>query len=800
MLRPLPMSCWVKTGTSNMNNRKFLVVLMGAVLFGMVAQVAVQGAGAKPKSIQNEFVKVTYDPQSQSFTLADKGTGNIFAADGYLVGAQGIPKVVSVKDPIFGQGEAIEIVGSGEVQGSLLVFPKLPFALIRGVLTNPTIDPISLNKVSLASMRIDIGRSAADLKTFGTGGLKSPDTNSGSYAWQVVVDPESRRGVVGAWLTHDRASGVFFTPVKNDQVGLQAQAQYGRLRLEGGTSLRLETLAIGFFQDARFGLETWADTLAKVYSIHLPKQPTGYCTWYSDKHGGSSDEKSVQELADFAAGNLKSYGFNLVQIDDGWQAGDSQKNGPNKNFTEHNPKGPYPGGMKATADTIRNLGMTAGIWFMPFAGTYNDPWFADHQDWFVKHVDGKPYDTVWGGTCMDMTQPGARAYLSNYVQRITRDWGYHYIKIDGLYTGTGTQQVYVNDAYREDGMGDAVFSDSHKSNIEAFRSGLKLVRQAADPATFILGCCVPQNMRSYAGAFGLVDAMRIGPDNGGSWKGWYGPSPIYGTRHYFLNGRVWYNDPDPGYARESIGLDQVKFIFSWMAIAGGLNTSSDWMPGLSPQRLEILKRTMPSHGLFARPVDLFENEPARMWLLTDKRQTVRRDVVAMYNWRDTTATVSVSLQRIGLTAGDDYVAFDFWANELLPVIRSRVQCSIPADTCRILAMRPVADHPQLISTSRHVTQGIVDVTGEKWASRGKTLSATSQVVGADPYELRIVTSGREASGRELHWKVKSVELSVADTAAGVTAGVQQTNDLARVTIQSPNNRPVAWKVEFMPVK
>ena len=57
--------------------------------------------------------------------------------------------------------------------------------------------------------------------------------------------------------------------------------------------------------------------------------------------------------------------------------------------------------------------------------------------------------------------------------------------------------------------------DPDKTNIEAFRSGLKLVREAAGKDVFLLGCCASQNMRSYGGAFGLVDAMRVGPDNGG---------------------------------------------------------------------------------------------------------------------------------------------------------------------------------------------------------------------------------------------------------------------------------------------
>jgi hypothetical protein len=349
----------------------------------------------------------------------------------------------------------------------------------------------------------------------------------------------------------------------------------------------------------------------------------------------------------------------------------------------------------------------------------------------------------------------------------------------------------VNSGYKEDKMGDAVFANPNKTNVEAFRDGLKLVREAAGRETFILGCCAPQNMRSYAGAFGLVDAMRIGPDNGGSWKGWFGPSPVFGTRNYFLNGRVWYCDPDPGYARASIPLQQVKFIFSWMAIAGQLNTSSDWMPGLSPERLVVMKRTMPSHGLPARPVDLFENEPARIWLLTDERHSPRRDVIALYNWGDKDAEVECSMQRIGLAGDVEYVGFDFWANELVSGIKGQLKCTMPGASCRVLAVRPVSDHPQLISTSRHVTQGIVDVLEETWDAGSSTLRGRSKVVGTDAYELRIVTAGKGTK-----WDVDSVEVSPEDKAAGVTVDIKQSGDLARVTIQSATSREVVWRVHF----
>ena len=347
---------------------------------------------------------------------------------------------------------------------------------------------------------------------------------------------------------------------------------------------------------------------------------------------------------------------------------------------------------------------------MPFAGTHDDPFFKDQQDWFVKRADGTPYDTEWGGTCLDMTHPGAREYLREIVARI-RDWGYRYFKMDGLWTGTATKQIYVNDAYKDDGIGDAVFHDPDKTNIEAYRDGLKLVRETAGRDVFILGCCTPQNMRSYGGAFGLVDAMRIGPDNGPGWSGLL-RGPTYGSRHYFLHGRIWYNDPDPVYVRENVPLEHARAICSWVAVTGQLNLSSEDFSKLPPERLDILKRTMPAHGLLPRPVDLFDEPIPRIWLLTDTRRTPRRDVVGLFNWSDKPATIECGLDRIGLDATKEYVAFDYWQNALLPPIKGRLQIEMPAQSCRVLAVRPRSDRPQLLSTSRHVTQGIVDVIEE----------------------------------------------------------------------------------------
>ena len=64
---------------------------------------------------------------------------------------------------------------------------------------------------------------------------------------------------------------------------------------------------------------------------------------------GSVEQLKLAKLAlDFAAKNLKPFGFSFIQIDDHWQLGTRQGSSPKKNFSAADPKGPYPSGMKAT--------------------------------------------------------------------------------------------------------------------------------------------------------------------------------------------------------------------------------------------------------------------------------------------------------------------------------------------------------------------------------------------------------------------------------------------------------------------
>ncbi len=393
---------------------EYLIVFLGAT-FGW------QGQQSSGLTIKNQLVAATWNENTHRLSIVHQPSNQTFVRSAAFPEEVQEAKRIPIQHATFGKGQAIEF-RVGDDCWQVQIYPRLPFVLVSGELHNSKSSQSKINHFPFATLEVDWGVSPSQLKTFGTGGLLAPAKNPGSYTWLAAVEPEGRNGIVVGWLTHDKGSGVLFSRVDHDTLFIDARLDYGQLTIAPSEAARLETLAIGFFDDARLGLEDWADAVAKVYNIHLPEQPTGYCTWYSKPHGGASDEEHLMDLAHFAADQLAPFGFSFVQIDDKWQAGISS-NGPRRNFSTHDPAGPYPSGMQAIAKKIKSLGLTPGIWFMPFAGTYYDPYFANHQDWFVKHLDGSPYETKWGGTCLDLTEPGAQRTCDQLLNEFPKNGG-----------------------------------------------------------------------------------------------------------------------------------------------------------------------------------------------------------------------------------------------------------------------------------------------------------------------------------------------------------------------------------------
>jgi hypothetical protein len=496
-----------------------------------------------------------------------------------------------------------------------------------------------------------------------------------------------------------------------------------------------------------------------------PRAPAGWCSWYVFWQG--IREEQVTQNTDWLSANLKQFGCDYVQIDDGWQ-GVGQGDGVNRDWhvTEKNK---FPHGMKWLADYIRAKGLKPGLWLIPFA-TSDSKRFREQPELFVRRADGSSVyetpnattgktDVDWTGRyVIDPTSPKAHAWFTDLFHMICDQWGYDYVKIDGQGGSAGVCRQY------RDRLADPKISPD-----DAYRSGLATIKLVMGPKRFLLNCG-----QEYASC-GYCEGIRTGNDVGGpDWTGMQ--SVVNATmQRLYVNHLSFWTDPDVVCVRPPLTLDQARVWATLVGITGQLLMTSDDMPKLGEDRVEILRRIFPVADI--RPMDLYplSGKPRIFDLRVSTPQAGQWDVVALFNW-DTRSTASLRLdpKELGWPAGG-YVYYDVWEKKLLGIGKSGLTLGLPPTSCKLLAARPVTGHPQLVGTSRHITQGADDLVEARWdAAAGKWIGR-SRVVGGDPYQLRFT-------------------LPPGWTCAAPKATIE--GPLAVFTLRSDQNQTHPWQVRF----
>ena len=102
---------------------------------------------------------------------------------------------------------------------------------------------------------------------------------------------------------------------------------------------------------------------------------------------------------------------------------------------------PAPGGLRAVIGRIRERGMVPGLWVEPeCVGVRSAAARALPASAFFQR-DGRRV-TEWGRHQLDLADPAARAFLDRVVDRLVRDYGLGYLKLDcNIDPGVGTDLV-----------------------------------------------------------------------------------------------------------------------------------------------------------------------------------------------------------------------------------------------------------------------------------------------------------------------------------------------------------------------
>jgi alpha-galactosidase len=397
------------------------------------------------------------------------------------------------------------------------------------------------------------------------------------FAMTALVPAEGQGAIVLGFDRHDRFQNRFRFGGVAAAMTIDIETLLDRT---GGVTA--ESLFIYADSDVETALSRWSDRVAAASPTppRIPeKRIKGWCSWYNLY--AAIDEENIREHLDAAANYRDAHGTDLdiFLIDDGFtpEMGD---------WLDVKPQ--FPRGMKPLLGEIADAGFTPGLWIAPFMVGNRSRLYAEHPDWIVRERStGKPLIQMafygefrWHKRSeeyyvLDITHPGAEAYIRQVFRTWAQEWGARYFKTDFMFFGA------------EYGPDRAVWHQSGLSRIAIWRTMGTIIREEIGDALW-LGCGCP-----LWASVGLVDAVRIGRDVGVKWSGDQSAESLLrdqSTRNHAA-GRLWQADPDCILLRDrfhDLTDAQVTSLALLAGLSGGVLMTSDHLGDLPPARAALL--------------------------------------------------------------------------------------------------------------------------------------------------------------------------------------------------------------------
>ncbi|HWB98330.1 MAG TPA: hypothetical protein VG672_16570, partial [Bryobacteraceae bacterium] len=343
--------------------------------------------------------------------------------------------------------------------------------------------------------------------------------------------------------------------------------------------------------------------------------------------------------------------------------------------------------------------------------------------------NGKPITVPsgqWGNSyVLDPTHPKTQSFLHDVFTQY-RKWGVRYYMIDFLDSiGGSTPGTYRPDAY---------FDRSLVPGPQAYRAGLRVIREAAGPETYLLASTGPTLLD-----VGLVDAVRAGNDYGegrpldGPGKGFFPATfvinrPDYWTSHraatnalaanFFTHRKLYLADSGNVLTIDKpVPLSDAQISATIFGINGGPLMLGDDISRMDDGRLAMVKQLFPRLPECAVPLDLFDTpdpDYPKIFHLKIRRPWGEWDLLALFNYGTDTLRQSIPLERLSLDPRQPYAVWDFWNERYTGAQSSVLQADVPARSVRLLRIARIEDHPFVLSTDLHIRQGETEIQDVRW--------------------------------------------------------------------------------------
>ena len=478
--------------------------------------------------------------------------------------------------------------------------------------------------------------------------------------------------------------------------------------------------------------EPWKNKINK-------KAVAGWCSWEAFRR--DIDEEKINGIAKFMEENLKDYGLEYIQVDDGYQKMPLpyRAEGTMKEGWMTCEEAKFPRGHEGIVEDIKKYGFVPAIWTN---ANITNPNFPEEHPEDVIFFDGKAIKGEWIDYLYTCTPENLEKQVTPVFEGY-RDAGYKYVKIDAirhlLFDG-------LHEAVRLGIMTNEEAEQKFRAYMEASKKGM------SDDMYYLA------SWGEMHEVVGVADACRISMDANPTWAGIR--MQLFEMARWFHTQRILFlNDPDHVCVRTKP--EWAKSVLSLISLAGGLCMLSDTTDAYTDEKLGIIKKTLPPlTTCTAETGPLNLDFPAYTWTklhgfavqshetpveMEDVNLKDAYDMAGIYPTMDDDhpfstlwsfhlnhagetwcvagrfATIplkacKIGLEQINLDPTVSYHVFDFWKEEYLGVVTGEVDVrELGLGECQILAFRKVKDVPQIIASTRHVSMDAVSVQNIVWA-------------------------------------------------------------------------------------
>ena len=476
------------------------------------------------------------------------------------------------------------------------------------------------------------------------------------------------------------------------------------------------------------------------YTYHKPwefipnqKAVAGWCSWEAYRRNISIDK--IEHIAAFMNEKLQAYGLEYIQLDDGYQKMPLPAN-PNDTmvsgwFTCDEEK--FPDGHDSMVRVIADKGFAPAVWTN---ANITNPEFPAYHPNDVLFYDGKAMKGEW----IDFLYSCSPECLATHVEPLFRKFkevGYKYVKIDAirhlLFDG-------LHECVRLGSMTNEEAEDRFRAYMESTRKGL------GNDVYYLASWGVINEV------VGVADSCRISMDANPTWAGIR--MQLFESARWFHTHRILFlNDPDHVCVRTKLAW--AKSVLSLISLSGELYMISDTTDAYTDEKLDVIRKTLPPlTGKTAETGPFFIDYPAYTWTklhgfaVQSHDTPVEMDIYSLEdalnmagdfptmrdkhpfsslwafhlqgvqgNWCVAARIATMPLENctllldnLGLDASEKYLAFDFWQQKFLGIVKNALDCkALAIGECQIIALHRVQKMPQLIASSRHVSMDVVSV-------------------------------------------------------------------------------------------